>query len=55
MMDEKNEKKAQDLATEENAAQDNAPVTPVRKGRWWKRVGIGFVAFLLLLVVGLAR
>lgn len=53
MMDEKNEKKAQDSVTEENVAHDNAPTTPARKGRWWKRVGIGIVAFLLLLVVGL--
>ncbi|URG53463.1 translocation/assembly module TamB [Pectobacterium quasiaquaticum] len=52
MMDEKNEKKAQDPVTEENVAQDNAPPTPARKGRWWKKVGIGLVAFLLLLVVG---
>ncbi|MBN3154833.1 translocation/assembly module TamB domain-containing protein, partial [Pectobacterium brasiliense] len=53
MMDEKNEKKAQDRVTEENAAQDDASATPARKGRWWKRVCIGFVAFLLLLVIGL--
>ncbi|MFJ5360910.1 translocation/assembly module TamB domain-containing protein [Pectobacterium sp. CHL-2024] len=53
MMDEKNEKKAQDPVTEENAEQGNALATSARKGRWWKRVGIGFVAFLLLLVVGL--
>ncbi|QQG27781.1 translocation/assembly module TamB [Pectobacterium carotovorum] len=53
MMDEKNEKKTQDSVAEENAAQDNAPTTPARKGRWWKKVGIGIVAFLLLLIVGL--
>ncbi len=53
MMDEKNEKKAQDPLVEESAAQNNVPTTPARKGRWWKRIGIGFVTFLLLLIVGL--
>ncbi|AFI91774.1 autotransporter assembly complex protein TamB [Pectobacterium parmentieri] len=52
MMDDKNDNNAPVAVTEEKVAQDNVPTTPARKGRWWKRIGIGIVAFLLLLVVG---
>ncbi|MDC9820167.1 translocation/assembly module TamB domain-containing protein [Pectobacterium polonicum] len=52
MMDDKNDNSTPAAVTEEKVAQDNVPTTPVRKGRWWKRIGIGIVAFLLLLVVG---